>query len=187
MDNIIDQNILERLDRLIQNEKWEESNFKKLASKFRYTWCRQSKTLQSENNHSLIKKENPKGVNNDDLLRIYAGYWIIRSLYGIGNPPIDEEEGDSSSGIIENSKMIRHSSLNALYYLKRLFKKNPALQENMENILNDLRDAERTGEPPLIPEYNRRKAEGRKILNSFRLTRFRQVLHQLDKARSGFA
>ena len=189
MDNIIDKNILDRLNKLIQSNRWEQSNYKKLARKFRDAWCRQSDTLQSGNYSHLIKNKNPLGVNDKDLLRIYAGYWIIRSLYGIEILSTDEEEDKGLNRIIKlNSRTIRKSSRNSFYYLNRLFKKEPALRESLENILDYLRDAERTGEPPLIHEYYRRQAEGRRILNSFRLTRFRQVLKQLNQAaRSGFA
>ena len=44
------------------------------------------------------------------------------------------------------------------------------------------KEAERTGEPPLIHEYYRRQAEGRRVLNGFRLPRFWQVLDQLNLA-----
>jgi hypothetical protein len=189
MDTIIDKNILDRLDKLIQSNRWEQFNYKKLARKFRDAWCRQSETLQSGNHSHLIRKENPLGVNDGDLLRIYAGYWIIRSLYGIDIRSTDAEEEEGLSKIIKwNSRIIRKSSRNSFYYLRRLFKQDPALRESLENILDYLGDAERTGEPPLIHEYYRRQAEGRRILNSFRLTRFWQVLKQLDEsARSGFA
>ena len=189
MDNIIDKDILVRLDRLIQSNRWEESNYKKLASRFLDVWCRQSETLQSGNNHRLIKNKSPKRVNDNDLLRIYAGYWIIRSLFGIEIRSTDREEEDGQGRIIKlNSRIIRKSAQNSFYYLNRLFKKEPALQESLENILDYLKDAKHTGEPPLIHEYYRRQAEGRRILNGFRLTRFWQVLKQLDEAaRSGFA
>jgi hypothetical protein len=189
MDNIIDKNILDRLNKLIQSNRWEQSNYKNLARIFRDAWCRQSETLQLGNHSHLIKNKNPLGVNDKDLLRIYAGYWIIRSLYGIEILSTDEEEDKGLNRIIKlNSRTIRKSSRNSFYYLNRLFKKEPALRESLENILDYLRDAERTGEPPLIHEYYRRQAEGRRILNSFRLTRFRQVLKQLNQAaRSGFA
>lgn len=187
--NIIDENILYRLDNLIQSGRWEQSNFKKLARSFRHSWCRQSETLQRRNHSVLIKQKKPRGVNDKDLLKVYSGYWIIRSLFGIEIMSADAEEGETRGKIIKlNSRMIRKSSGNAFYYLNCLFKHEPALRDNIENIIDHLKDAERTGEPPLIREYYRRQAEGRRILNSFRLTRFWQVLDQLDEAvRRGFA
>jgi len=181
--NIIDENILYRLDNLIQSGRWELSNFKKLAKSFQHSWCRQSETLQRRNHSVLIKQKNPLGVNDKDLLRVYAGYWIIRTLFGIEIMSTDEEEGENRGKIIKlNSRMIKNSSINSFYYLNRLFKHEPALRDNLENIIDHLKDAERTGEPPLIREYYRRQAEGRRVLNSFRLTRFWKVLHQLDEA-----
>ncbi|HOX14573.1 MAG TPA: hypothetical protein PLP18_00445 [Smithellaceae bacterium] len=185
MDNIIDKKILDRVNRLIQNNKKEKVNYKKLAKNFRAAWCRQSETLQSSNHSHLIKNKNPIGINDKDLLRIYAGYWIIRSLFGIEIRSTDGEEEDGRGRIIKlNSRIIRKSSRNSFYYLNRLFKKEPALKESLGNILDYLKDAKRTGEPPLIHEYYRRQAEGRRILNSFRLTRFWQVLNQLNEAAS---
>lgn len=191
MDNIIGTNILYRLDRLIQGGKWERSNYRKLAKKFRDVWYRQSKTLQLRNNSHIIKKRAPRNINDKDLLRIYAGYWIIRSLFGVEIHSTDTEEGDGLGKIRKlNSKIIRQSARNARYYLNLLFKQEPELQESLEDVIEDLREAESKGVPPRITEYYRRLAEGRRILNSFRLTRFWRVLDQLNEAastRGGFA
>ena len=189
MDTVINKSIMERLNKLIQSGRCEQNNYKKLAREFRAAWCRQSETLRLGNHRVLIKNDAPKMLNDKDLLRIYAGYWIIRALYGIEILSTDAEEADELSKVRKlNSKLIRESSRKAFYYLNRIFNQEPALSKSLENILDNLRDAERTGEPPLIHEYYRRQAEGRRILNGFRLTRFWQVLNQLDEAvRSGFA
>jgi len=183
MDTVFDINILERLDRLIKSGRWEESNFKELAKSFRNAWCRQSETLRSCKNRQLFKNMKPRGITDTDLLRIYAGYWIIRSLFGVEIHSTDTEEGDELGKIRKlNSKIIRQSARNARYYLNLLFKQESNLQERLEDVIDDLREAELKGVPPRIREYYRRLAEGRRILNSFRLTRFWRVLDQLNEA-----
>ena len=57
-----------------------------------------------------------------------------------------------------------------------------ALKPQMEGVLANLRDAERTGEPPLRSEYRRKKEFNGRIRNGFRLPRFWNILNQLNGA-----
>ena len=188
IETFIDKSILYRLDNLIQRGRWDETNYKKLAIIFRDAWCRQSDTLRKRNHDILVKQEKPLGVNDIDLLRIYSGYWIIRALFGIELKSIDREYGDNRIEINKTSSIIRNSARNSFYFLNRLYRHEPSLKNSLDDINDNLKCAERTGEPPLIHEYYKRQAEGRRILHGFRLIRFRQVLYQLNEAvRRGFA
>ena len=92
---IIDERILRRLDTLIRG-KWYKANYRHLAQAFRDAWCRQSPVLRRNNHGILVKNKAPTGLRDTGLMRVYAAYWLIRSLYGIditsgGN---DDQDGE---------------------------------------------------------------------------------------------
>jgi hypothetical protein len=180
---VIDKRILGCLNTLIRGKRYKKANYRHLAQAFRDAWCRQSPVLRRHNHGILVKNKAPTGLRDTALMRVYAGYWLIRSLYGIdirsgGN---DDQDGESKE-LKTNTRLIRKSAKTALRYLGMLERRT---QERFDNMIELCEEAERTGEPPLIHEYYRRQAEGRRVLNGFRLTRFWQVLDQLNLAARG--
>ena len=187
MGDIIDLQTLGSLDNLVQSGRWDEGNYKRIAKLVRSAWCRQSPILRRNNHSQQVRTEAPRRIRDDALLRVYAGYWVIRSLYGI-----DIRHGDDyeDQGIVmrRDARTIISAANNALYYLKKLFRHVPEMKEGLGDLIEHIKNAKRSGEAPLIREYYRRQAEGRRVLSGFRLTRFWDVLYQLDEAvRRGFA
>lgn len=93
---VIDERILRHLDTLIRG-KWYKAKYRHLAQAFRGAWCRQSPVLRRHNQGILVKNKAPTGLRDTALIRVYAGYWLIRSLYGIdiGSGGNDDQDGES--------------------------------------------------------------------------------------------
>ncbi len=177
---VISTHILERLDALVRSARKDDGNYRGLAKAFRYAWLHQSEVLRTNSHHVVVQEDAPgvSRIDNADLLRIYSGYWLIRALYGISL----EENDDVDKAKRLDALVIRKSANLAQRYLRALFAITPGLKPKMEGVLLQLREAERTGDPPLIHEYYKKQAVGGRILNGFRLTRFWSVLGQLDVA-----
>jgi len=185
---VISESVLRRLDRLVQSGREEKDNYRNIAIAFRRSWCLQSEVLRQSRNSVLVKEVHPIGLRDEDLLRVYSGYWIIRALYGIEIEKEYYDESDSSEKhkiIKSNAREIRKAARYANYYLRLLYRKNPDLRLKLNQIMVLLSSARKSGEAPLLHEYHSRQAEGRRILNGFRLSRFWNILKQLDLAVSG--
>lgn len=175
--DVIQHDVLPRLHSLIMSGRWNRQRYRSLARAFRTAWCRQSQLLRTHGNGTLVKQDAPHGLRDMDLIRVYAGYWLIRSLYGI-----EIKDADDEIRRIDNADLIRRSAKTALRYFAMLTKRT---HQNYDNMIELLEDARKTGEPPLIHEYYRRQAEGGRVLSGFRLRRFWQILGQLDRAVQG--
>ncbi len=175
--NVIQPDVLPRLNSLIISGRWNRQRYSNLAREFRDAWCKQSPLLRANDNGILVRQAAPRGLKDVDMIRVYAGYWLIRSLYGIEIKNIDDEVRR-----IDNAALIRTSAETALYYFSMLTRHT---NQNYDNMVELLEDAKKTGEPPLIYEYYRRQAEGGRVLSGFRLRRFWQILGQLDHAEKG--
>lgn len=138
---VIQKDVMPRLHALVMSNRWNRSTYKtykKLARAVRAAWCRQSPILRKHGNDTLVKSDKPSNLQDIDLVRVYAGYWLIRSLYGI-----EIENNSDEVRRNDNVDLIRKSTKNALRYLGMLKGRTGQSYENIFRLLEDARCTKR--------------------------------------------